>query len=161
MSFAVGWTLRQGLVLGGTGFVLVQPEPDFDNREVERGWDETAGTLAGLAGFVRFYPNPRHGAHLEALAGFARYRLRQLVHLDGPLSCPPIFPSCIDEHTRTLERTDSSNGYVLGFGAGFEFWLSRRFSAGFTARLTYAHTWADARHYTLWLPTLSIGLTWN
>jgi hypothetical protein len=159
---AVGWTLPSGLVLGGALLIQVQPEPSFDNPSVKRGWDDTSAGVAALAALARLYPNPRAGLHFELLAGPASYRVRQRAHIDGPgLACPVVFPECWDDHTRTLEKQERSAGVLLGAAAGYDFWLSHRFSLSITARFSYARTWSDESRYTLWLPTLGIGGTWN
>jgi hypothetical protein len=158
---AMGWAFPGGLVLGGALLAQVQPEPSFDNPRVKRGWDDTNTSVGAFAAFARFYPNPRQGLHFELLAGPARYRVTQSVRVEGPITCPVIFPDCWDDHAQTFEKRETSFGLLLGAGIGYEFWLSRRFSLGLTARLHYARTSSDERHYTLWLPTLGIGGTWN
>lgn len=158
---SVGWTLPAGLVLGGTFFAHVQSNPDFENPAVKQGWEHTTGSLAGLAAFGRFYPNPRRGLHFEGMAGLAHYQIRQTRSGGVNLACPPIFPDCLNDQPPSIEIEDKSNGYLLGGGAGYELWLSGHFSLGLTARVNYAHTWAGERSYTLWMPMVGLGATWN
>jgi hypothetical protein len=111
--------------------------------------------------FGRFYPNPRAGLHFEGMAGFAHYQIHQTRSNGVNLTCPPIFPDCLDDQPRSTEIDDKSNGYALGGGAGYDLWLSGHFTLGLTARFNYAHTWAGERRYTLWMPMVGLGLTWN
>jgi len=161
VALAAGATLPGGLVLGGTLLVHVQNQPSFDNSDVTRGWDDWGNSVAGPGVFSRWYPSPRDGFHLEALAALVQHRTKHEVHIDGPVSCPPFLPDCFDRHTQTLELSETSWGYELGAGVGYELWIARQFSLGLTARMQYAHTWDGSRRYTFLLPALGLGLTYH
>jgi hypothetical protein len=148
-------------VLGGAFFAHLQGGPNFRDPTVEQGWDRTSAAISGFAAFGRFYPNPRGGLHFEGMAGFAHYEIRQVRSAGINLACPPLFPDCWNDQPPPIEAVDKSNGYVLGGGAGYDLWLGGHFSLGLTARMHYAHTWAGERNYTLWMPMVGLGLTWN
>jgi hypothetical protein len=162
LDFAAGWTWPGGLVLGGTLFGHFERQLDFENPEVTRGWDSAKTGLIGLGVFARFYPMPRGGFHVEALAGAVRHRTRHEVRIVSvPWTCPLLIVTCPGAEVETNVAVESSYGYELGAGAGYEFWIGRQWSFGLTARMRVAHTWRRERSYWFFMPTLGLGFTYH
>jgi len=164
LELSLGGTLPFGLVLGGTWFIRPLNELDYDQPEVTRGWDSTQSSLHEVAAFARYYPFPRYGLHAEALAGVVKHELRseKRVLRSLPPSCIIVPLSCAFEaEYETITATESSWGYAFGLGAGYELWIGKQWSFGFTARVQAAHTWKDERSYWFFLPTLGIGFTYH
>jgi hypothetical protein len=166
LELSLGGTLPGGVVVGGMLLAHSQSEPSFDDPTVTQGWDSTTNGVGGIALFARFYPNPRGGFHVDALLGPASHRTRHEREIPPPpltaITCPVIFPACWDDNQpRKLEATETSRGYLLGLGAGYELWITNQFSLGLAARMDYAHTWSGARSYTFLMPALVVGGTYQ
>jgi hypothetical protein len=163
-ELSLGGTLPFGLVLGGTWFLRPLSGLEYDRAEVTRGWDSTSSSLHEVAAFARYYPFPRYGLHAEALAGVVKHEIRseRRVLRSVPPTCIIVPLSCaVEAEYETITATESSWGYAFGIGAGYDLWIGKQWSFGFTARVQAAHTWKGVRSYWFLLPTLGIGFTFH
>lgn len=102
--------------------------------EFKRGDDTGEGfSLFGLALFADIYPDPKGGFHIMPSLGWGF-----------------LFPYF------------SPRGFVLGVGAGYDFWVGAEVSMGAMARLTYAplHESSGAS-YTIYTPALLYTVTYH
>jgi hypothetical protein len=148
-SFAIllGGTPRNGLVVGG-GIVGVSADrPVFDVGRDSFVHDGKV-TFSMLSGFVDWYPNPREGFHLQALAGL------------GVLT--------FEDSVGNTRRRDPA-GVGLGLAIGQEWWVGSQWSIGVIGRLMYAHlTLKDAddiagltEKHSLVSPAVLFGATYH
>ena len=118
--------------------------------------------IGGVGAFVRLYPLPKLGLHLEASLGIVRHSTTHTVtNYDAPLTCPWLFPTCFAGERRTITVVERSYGWELGGGAGYGFWVGDKWSFDLTGRFQLAHTWRGANEYWFYMPTLGLGMTLN
>jgi hypothetical protein len=117
MEALLGGTPVEGLVVGG-GLLLYA----FDNPKVKQDGllleEPYEASIVSLALFTTYYPEPSLGWHLQGMVGA------------GMGKVAPTTASATD--------AGESTGILLGLGAGWEGWISSRWSLGARLRFSYA-----------------------
>jgi hypothetical protein len=110
LDVMMGGTPGPGLAVGGGMWM-----GGFDTSEW-RGENSDRGTVAifAMGPFVDYFPDPREGFHFGATVGL------------GGLS--------IDAEPFSNSNERTATGGALGAWIGYDFWVSREFSAGLAAR---------------------------
>jgi hypothetical protein len=163
-ELAMGGTLPFGLVLGGILFIRPMSGLEFENSAVTEGWDSTNVSLSEGATFARYYPFPRHGLHFEGFLGVVRYSIesKKRVLTSFDTTCVIVLISCaFAAEYETVTVTEDAWGHSLGAGAGYDLWIGKQWSFGFTARGELAHAWKEERRYWFTLATLGLGFTYH
>jgi len=121
-SLLLGAPLRPGIVLGAGGIValsaLGRSHPTSNNGEhlfLVDVKESPVQTMSIVGPFVDVYPSPALGWHVQALVGYALLSRQNFYSEGGP------------------------SGIAIVAGVGHDWWLSKRWSAGLLARLTYAN----------------------
>jgi hypothetical protein len=163
LELAMGGTLPGGLVLGGVWLIRPMSELEFSNSEVTAGWDSTSVALNEVAAFARYYPFPHYGLHVETLLGVVKYTIEseKRVLTSVPVSCIIVPAACFAAEFETVTVTESAWGYSLAIGAGYDLFIGKQWSFGFTGRAHFAHAWQNERSYWLFMPTLGLGFTYH
>ena len=124
-SLLLGASLRPGLVLGvgglGALYLSKGSHPTSTADPGDRVYlvdvkDPPFHSVAMLGPFVDIYPSPTLGWHVQALVGYAA--------LSG----------------RNFYSDGGSSGVGLMLGGGHDFWVSKHWSIGLLARVSYANT---------------------
>jgi opacity protein-like surface antigen len=115
-----GGTPIPGLVFGGylSGMSAPGPTVEAGDQSVEAEGDQSIG-LGSIGPYVDFYPNPRGGFHVLGTLGYGQVSFSE----DGDTN---------DDET--------SSGFMLGAGVGYDAFVSDEWSLGGLAKLGYAWT---------------------
>jgi hypothetical protein len=110
----------RGLAIGGflSGATAVGPSATADGFSVSDS--NTSLTLVTIGPYIDFYPDPHRGLHILGTLGLARLTAS---YDDGNFSA-----------------RNSATGFTLGGGIGYDWWVSRDWTVGILARLTFAGT---------------------
>jgi hypothetical protein len=128
MNFAVGYTIVAGLALAaeagvwGGAATLEGDAPGSVSTSTSQSY-EHFGLLAD------WYVDPKQGWHLQAGVGFAGITPSSDIQVGPVLTAP---------NTYTTISVGSQSGMLVGFGAGWEGFVSDRWSAGVLLRLDAA-----------------------
>jgi hypothetical protein len=142
---SIGGTPLRGLVLGGTIWTA-RISPSFVQRGkvVSPDDDSVKETLARFGPFVDFYPDPSRGFHTQAAVLLA---IQVESDTKGNLSRP------------------AAIGVAAAFGAGYDWFVSKQFSLGFIARLTFGYssrTVGGSSERSLWeTPEVALSYTYQ
>jgi hypothetical protein len=115
LEIAVGKHVRPGLVLGGSLQLTGIINRDETTRGVTFPLDDTVHFVDTVAALVDYYPNPRRGLHAGGTLGVA----------------------AITELDTHMGGTQTSLGPAASLHAGYERFVSKRWSAGGLARLAF------------------------
>jgi hypothetical protein len=154
-EFALGGTVGSGFVLGGGVYTATFFSPSMTYRELGSEVSSTPrtvndakiGPFAVVGPFFDWYPEPRHGFHLQLGGGFAQLA-----------------------YTEPADNSDTMLAVGTGFmgGLGSEFWVGEQWSLGFHARVIGG--WVKAtdpsdsnEHHTIFVaaPTLMMSTTFH
>jgi hypothetical protein len=122
LEVAVGKHFRPGLVLGGSLQLTGIINRDETTRGMTFPLDDTVHFVDTLAALVDYYPNPRRGLHAGGTLGIA----------------------AITELDTHMGGTQTSIAPAASLHAGYERFVSRRWSAGGIARLAFHHYGTDS-----------------
>jgi hypothetical protein len=117
LEIYLGGTPVPGVTVGGflTGSSAVNPS--FSQGGTTVSTSNTSYGVGTLGPYVDFYPNPTHGFHVLGTLGFAQLQV-----------------SDDSSGTKVTE-----NGFTIGAGVGYDFWISGDWSLGVLARATFAN----------------------
>ena len=121
LEVAVGKHVRPGLVLGGSLQLTGIVNRDETTLGITYPLDDTLHFVDTVAALVDYYPNPRRGLHAGGTLGIA----------------------AITELDTHMGGTQTSFGPAASLHAGYERFISRRWSAGGMARLAFHHYGTD------------------
>ena len=137
-SILMGGTLFDRLVIGGGFFLDTAPSPSYsvDGTDVSVDIEQF---VVGLGGFVDFYLNPDGGFHFPLFLGW------------GGLE------TSADGNAGGSDPT----GFVMYFGAGYEWFFADEWSVGALARLVIAPISINDVTYLTFAPGVVATLTWH
>jgi hypothetical protein len=121
LEATVGKHLRPGLVLGGSLQLTGIVNRDETTLGMTYPLDDTLHFVDTVAALVDYYPNPRRGLHAGGTLGIA----------------------AITEVDTHMGGTQTSLGPAASLHAGYERFISKRWSAGGMARLAFHHYGSD------------------
>ena len=109
-----------GLAIGGflSGEEAIGPSVSVNGFTASS--NDTTLTLLQIGPYIDYYPNPHKGFHIMGTIGFARLIAR---YDDG-----------------NFNASDSGNGFALGGGIGYDWWVGREWTVGILGRFTFAST---------------------
>jgi outer membrane autotransporter protein len=136
-----GGTPAKGLVIGGFAMYNQTSDPTVKQGSAELNADGTLFFL-GLGAFANYYLDPKSGLHFQALFGFSGI---DFVSASGS------------------SGGNDPVGFMLGVGAGYDFFFANEWSVGPFARLIYSSMSADAGAGSLkasyLYPSLGVAIT--
>ncbi|MEZ4220962.1 MAG: autotransporter domain-containing protein [Polyangiaceae bacterium] len=118
----IGGTPVPGLVIGGGLIGVRTSDPKIKTGSVETTADGTM-LLAGLSLFGQYYFDPAEGFFLQGQLGYA---VLDFVNSNGS------------------SGGNDPTGFLVGVGAGYDFWIGEQWSVGPVARFLYASTSVEA-----------------
>jgi outer membrane autotransporter protein len=143
-AIMIGGTPAAGLVIGGAIVGYALPDPTFKANGTEAPTDSGSARLSTVGLFATFYPNPEQGLYFDVLLGYA----------EGDYEFE------IAGYTQT---SDTSTGYAIGAGVGYDFWVGEQWSLGPAFRIHYAdlkyEDGSDKEEWSVLAPTLSFMVT--
>jgi hypothetical protein len=122
LEVAVGKHVRPGLVLGGSLQLTSIINRDETTLGMTYPLDDTSHFVDTVAALIDYYPNPRRGLHAGGTLGIA----------------------AITELDTHMGGTQTSLGFAASLHAGYEWFMSKRWSAGGMARLAFHHYGTDS-----------------
>jgi hypothetical protein len=145
-ALMIGGTPGSGFVIGGALVGYALPDPTFKVDGIEANNDSGTARLSTVGLFATFYPNPEQGLYFDVLLGYA----------EGD------YELTVGSVTVTSE---TSTGYALGAGIGYDFWVGDQWSLGPAFRLHYANLkyedGTDKEDWSVLAPTLSFMVTFH
>jgi hypothetical protein len=109
-----------GLAIGGflSGEEAIGPSVSVNGLTASS--NDTTLTLLQIGPYIDYYSNPHKGFHIMGTIGFARLTAR---YDDG-----------------NFNASDSGDGFALGGGIGYDWWVGREWTVGILGRFTFAST---------------------
>ncbi|HMR10312.1 MAG TPA: autotransporter domain-containing protein [Polyangiaceae bacterium] len=136
-----GGTPAPGLVIGGTLLWGSTKDPTVKAGSTEGTADGTL-IMAATALFANYYLDPTEGLFFQGLLGFA---VVDFVTAGGQ------------------SGSNDPTGFLLGAGAGYDFWIGDEWSVGPLARVIYAPTSSESGGATFkfnyLFPSIGVGFT--
>jgi hypothetical protein len=144
LEFLIGGTPLPGLVLGGGLFLFTIPDPKMELNGTESDAEDISLGATMFALMASYYIDPKLGAYAQALVGLSSLSLEY-------------------ERQGSKRQTDDTDGYALGLGLGWDFWVGNQWSLGPELRVVYARMTREAgdveEQYRLWAPSLLFTAT--
>ena len=139
----IGGSPVEGLSIGGALVGVNTPDPTRKYGGVERTLDGTM-LFVGLGAFVNWYFDPEAGGHIQFLGGFGALDYVSDAGQSGG---------------------NDPTGMFLGFGGGYDFWVSSNWSIGPFGRILYAPLSAESGSITVetstLFPSIGVSFTYN
>jgi hypothetical protein len=121
LEIAAGKRVRPGLALGGSLQLTSIVNRDETTRGMTYPLEDTLHFVDALAALIDYYPNARRGLHAGGTVGLA----------------------AVTELDTHMGGTQTSLGFAASLHAGYEWFVSKRWSAGGMARLAFHHYGTD------------------
>ena len=139
-SLYLGGSLVPGLFLGGfiTDTLVQGPAVDNGNQVFYTAQNIHLNTWS-VGPYVDVYPNPHGGFHLLGGVGYSE------MGVDNP-------------HTYAFV---SGNGFSVQTALGYDWWLNRTATMGFLLSLTHTQAMVDSSLESVWVPGLSLSISYH
>ncbi|MBN2497995.1 MAG: hypothetical protein JXR96_25610 [Deltaproteobacteria bacterium] len=137
-SLMMGGTLFDHLVLGGGVFFDSAPAPKEEINGTKTQADFTQ-LILGLGAYVDFYLNPDGGLHFPVFLGWGG----------------------LETISNGSAGGSDPTGFVMYFGAGYEWFFADEWSVGGLARLVIAPIELSGVTYLTFAPGFAASLTWH
>jgi len=145
-TIMIGGTPGSGFVIGGALVGYTLPDPTFKANGVEADSDSGSAQLSTVGLFATFYPNPEQGLYFDVLLGYA----------EGEYEIT---------YSGITATSETSTGYAIGAGVGYDFWVGEQWSLGPNLRIHYAdlkyESGSEKEDWSVLAPSLSFMVTFH